>query len=136
MAPRMRIAFPALGLVLLSAACGGSSSETPPPLEPDPTSARYTGPRLTNPADDAVPAAAPEPDEDVATGPQKAGRSTWGSGRTAPTPAPALPSMTSPTALPPKAATAGSAAPAGTVPKAAPTSTPQPAPAGAPATNF
>jgi hypothetical protein len=86
----MRLLVPALLLSLLGSACGGSSSETPPPLEPDPTSLRYTGPRIPS-AEDAKPAAvAAEPDEDdQPVTPKKAAAGTWGSGKT-PAPAPAL----------------------------------------------
>ena len=64
MAPRMRPALFLLALSLTALGCGGSSSETPPPLEPDPTSARYTGPRVPKATDDAAPAPAAEVDED------------------------------------------------------------------------
>jgi hypothetical protein len=107
MAPAMR-AF-ALGSLLVSLAvgCGGSSSETPPPLEPDEALVRYTGPRFPKDDGKAV-AAAPEPDEDdLPARPQRPARSTWGSGRPAPAPAPTLaplPDLTSPNALPPRPA--------------------------------
>ncbi|RYZ04104.1 MAG: hypothetical protein EOO73_24775 [Myxococcales bacterium] len=72
-------------LVLLAAGCGGSSSETPPPLEPDPTSARYTGPRFPSKDEPVGSAAAPEAqDEEEPALPARPGRSTWGSGRAAP----------------------------------------------------
>lgn len=78
MAPPMRFALLAFLLPLTALACGGSSSETPPPLEPDPTSARYTGPRLPR-ADDPQPAAAAEPDEDdLPVQPRHAAPATWG----------------------------------------------------------
>jgi hypothetical protein len=88
---RMRFlasACSALLLSLLGFACGGSSSETPPPLEPDPTSLRYTGPRFPSAEGTPAPAAAPEPDEDdVPATPKKPAPGTWGSGKTpAPTP--------------------------------------------------
>ena len=100
MAPRMRIALPAYCLVLLAVGCGGSSSETPPPLEPDPTLGRYTGPRLPSAEDDApAPSLARDPELEAApTLPTKPARATWGSGKPAPAPAP---TMTSPNALPP-----------------------------------
>jgi hypothetical protein len=42
---RMRcVTWLAISIALTS--CGGSSSETPPPLEPDPQLRRYTGPQL------------------------------------------------------------------------------------------
>lgn len=105
MGRRMRFAVLSLLLPLCAVACGGSSSETPPPLQPDPTSARYTGPRMPNPADDlaaAAPAAAEPAEDDADDRPRKPAVSTWGSGKVAhPAPAP-TPQMTSPTALPPK----------------------------------
>jgi hypothetical protein len=97
----MRFALIGFCLSLPALGCGGSSSETPPPLQPDPTSARYTGPRMPSAADD-VAAAAPEPEEDdAADQPRRPAAATWGSGKT-PTSAP---KMTSPTALPPASAT-------------------------------
>lgn len=104
MAPPMRTALSALGLALLCWGCGGSSSETPPPLEPDPTSSRYTGPRMPSPDDDrAPPAVTAENDAEPEAAPQKPGRSTWGTGKAAPGPVPApspAPTMTSPNARP------------------------------------
>jgi hypothetical protein len=90
----MRLLVPVLALALTATACGGSSSETPPPLEPDPTSGRYTGPRVSNAPEQAKPeAVTAAPDEDDAPRtPQKPAPGTWGSGKaTAPaaTPAPA-----------------------------------------------
>lgn len=106
MGRRMRFAVLPLLLSLCTVACGGSSSETPPPLPPDPTSARYTGPRMPNPADDfagaAAPASAEPAEDDTDAQPRRPAAATWGSGKAAhPAPAPA-PQMTSPTALPPK----------------------------------
>jgi hypothetical protein len=91
----------ALALLLLSSSlgCGGSSSETPPPLEPDPTSGRYLGPRF--PKAEAAPApaaAAPDDEDDAPVKPRRAAPSTWGSGKPAPTAS--TPAMSSPTALP------------------------------------
>ena len=84
----MRLLVPALLLSLLGLGCGGSSSETPPPLEPDPTSLRYTGPRLPSADATPAPAAAAAPDEDdLPATPKKPAAGTWGSGKT---PAPAL----------------------------------------------
>lgn len=103
----MRFALLSSVLALYAIGCGGSSSETPPPLPPDPTSERYTGPRLPSAAND-VPLSAPaEPEEDdAAERPRKPAAATWGTGK-----APAsAPSMTSPTALPPRPS--ASAAPA------------------------
>ena len=67
------------------------------------SSARYTGPRMPNPADDAAAPASAEPVEDDADDqPRKPAAATWGTGKaTHAAPAPA-PQMTSPTALPPK----------------------------------
>lgn len=107
MAPRMRtvLALP-LCLVLFAVGCGGSSSETPPPLEPDPTSGRYTGPRVNSAQEDEAPTpAAPDnSDDERPAQPRAPGRSTWGTGKPAAAPAP---TMTSPNAVP-----AASASPA------------------------
>lgn len=83
----MRLLVPALLLSLLASGCGGSSSETPPPLEPDPTSLRYTGPRMPSAEATPAPALEPEPDDDAPAKPKKPAAGTWGSGKT---PAPAL----------------------------------------------
>jgi hypothetical protein len=73
------------------AGCGGSSSETPPPLEPDPTSLRYTGPRLPPSEDTVAPTAEPEAAEAISPSvPGKPAAPTWGSGKPAPVPAPSL----------------------------------------------
>jgi hypothetical protein len=99
-----------LCLALLLAACGGSSSETPPPLEPDPTAYRYTGPRLPG-ADEPV-VGAPEPeaveeDEDDLPKRKKAAVSTWGSGKPAPRATPSgSPLAPQPSAVPPPPASA------------------------------
>ena len=99
---RMRFALLAFCLSLPALGCGGSSSETPPPLQPDPTSARYTGPRMPSAADN-VAAPAPEADEgDASDQPRRPAAATWGSGKAPPS----APKMTSPTALPPPSATA------------------------------
>jgi hypothetical protein len=85
MCPPMRSFALTLGLQLLLVGCGGSSSETPPPLEPDPTSFEYTGPRIPSAADDAVsstPAAA-EPDELAPKTSGAPASGTWGSGKAA-----------------------------------------------------
>lgn len=101
----MRIALPAICLVpclvLMGTACGGSSSETPPPLEPDATLGRYTGPRLPGPDEDRAPVAAaaePNAEELDPRVPSSPARSTWGSGK--PMPAAPAPAMTSPNAAP------------------------------------
>lgn len=83
---------------LLAAGCGGSSSETPPPLEPDPTSFRYTGVRPPIAADGPAAAPAAEPSEEVPAEPRRPAAATWGSGK--PASGAAQPSMTSPNALP------------------------------------
>lgn len=91
MAPPMRLLVSVLALALTATACGGSSSETPPPLEPDPTSGRYTGPRVTNRQEPVKASAEPEPmdEDDVPRTPQKPAAATWGSGKT-PAPAPSV----------------------------------------------
>jgi hypothetical protein len=94
-------------LVLLAAACGGSSSETPPPLEPDPESARYTGPRYPSKEEDASAEAPVEPETEEAPAlPARPARATWGTGKSTPKVAPA---PASPVALPPRPATSAPA---------------------------
>lgn len=77
-----------LSVSLAGAGCGGSSSETPPPLEPDPTSYRYTGPRMpANTEPESPPPAPVDTSEErlpVANG--KPATATWGSGKTPPAP--------------------------------------------------
>jgi len=112
MSRRMRFALLAsvlCAVAVLAVGCGGSSSETPPPLLPDPTSASYTGPRMPSAADDvAAPAPAPaEPEDQRLDEPRRPGKATWGTGKAQPA---SEPKMTSPTALPPASA---SAVPAG-----------------------
>lgn len=87
MAPGMRLLVSVLALALTGTACGGSSSETPPPLEPDPTSGRYTGPRVSNAPEQAKPEAAAPDEDDAPRTPQKPAAATWGTGK-APAPAP------------------------------------------------
>lgn len=91
MAPRMRTV---LVLALLLVGCGGSSSETPPPLEPDPTSYRYTGPRIPRANEEtSTPAEAEAADpDDLPVAPKMPARATWGSApaRSA-VPAPSVP---------------------------------------------
>ncbi len=88
----MHLSAPALltlTVSLLASACGGSSSETPPPLEPDPTSYRYTGPRPPSASEQPAPTLARESDfdeDDRPAAPNKPAAATWGSGK--PTPAP------------------------------------------------
>jgi len=69
-------------IALLLPACGGSSSETPPPLEPDPHGFHY----LSAPATRAESADAGTPppshsllDDDDEVRPKKPANSTWGS---------------------------------------------------------
>jgi hypothetical protein len=113
----MRSALLSCLLSLFAVGCGGSSSETPPPLLPDPTSERYTGPRMPSAADDVALAPAAEPEEDDAADlPRKPAAATWGSGKTTVS----APKMTSPNAVP-----ANSASPA---PSASPAAEPNPKP--------
>ena len=87
---RQRIVF----LALLSAAlgvassgvlagCGGSSSETPPPLEPDPRGFHYA-PALPPTASESDAGAAPSSTilEDDDEKPHRKPSSTWGAGKT------------------------------------------------------
>jgi len=77
---RAPLAF-VLGVPLASAlaACGGSSSETPPPLQPDPRGFHYAGvsaaARDTSDAGVAEPSL-PDSDDDIK--PRVPARSTWG----------------------------------------------------------
>lgn len=103
MGPAMRVFAVAFLSLLPALGCGGSSSETPPPLEPDPTSGRYTGPRVSRALEDASPPASAEPAlDEESPPPSRPGRATWGSGRAAPTPTPSAMEMTSPNAPQPK----------------------------------
>jgi hypothetical protein len=64
------------------AACGGSSSETPPPLQPDPVGFRYasTVPARVAEESDAGAATQTAPEStDVDPRPRVPARSTWGS---------------------------------------------------------
>ncbi|HTA90792.1 MAG TPA: hypothetical protein VK745_14475 [Polyangiaceae bacterium] len=69
-----------LGVALAAAlaACGGSSSETPPPLQPDPQGFHYAGVTASVPeASDAgsAPASADSDDDEK---PHAPARATWG----------------------------------------------------------
>jgi len=64
-------------------ACGGSSSETPPPLEPDPRGFYYAGvsavqPEASDAGSDSVARSNASDDEDDDK-PRTPARSTWGS---------------------------------------------------------
>jgi len=69
----------ALALAGTLIACGGSSSETPPPLQPDPKGFRYSGvSAFTHEASDAgVTPTARDSDTDDDK-PRAPARSTWG----------------------------------------------------------
>jgi hypothetical protein len=111
----MRVLVLALCSLLPCLGCGGSSSETPPPLEPDPTSIRYTGPRFPSADDALAPTPPAEPDEDdLPARSRKPATATWGSGKVTPNVArpAAAPTMTSPTAAPPASAPVAPATPA------------------------
>jgi hypothetical protein len=66
------------------AACGGSSSETPPPMQPDPVGFRYASvppARIAEVSDaGAAPRTSPEITDDDLPKPRVPARSTWGSG--------------------------------------------------------
>jgi hypothetical protein len=67
-----------LALAGTQAACGGSSSETPPPLQPDPKGFHYAGAApLEREASDAGPAPVAN-DSDDDDKPHAPARSTWG----------------------------------------------------------
>ena len=70
----------AIVLLFVIGACGGSSSETPPPLQPDPQGFHYASePPSASVADsDAGPSPAMSPLEDDDK-PRPPARSTWGS---------------------------------------------------------
>jgi hypothetical protein len=110
----MRFVMLPLVLGLSAVACGGSSSETPPPLQPDPTSERYTGPRVPSADEDAAqPSRGESAEEDTAELPRRSAAATWGTGKVTPSPSPSVPTMISPTALPaPPSSSAAPAAPA------------------------
>ncbi len=74
----MRLCF-ALAVVLTLAACGGSSSETPPPLQPDPAGFHYAGVSASKPEDPTDAGAEPASDDsDDEAKPKRPASSTWG----------------------------------------------------------
>jgi len=87
---RYRLLFGALFTAGALAACGGSSSETPPPLQPDPAGFRYAPPfaPIADEADAGAGEGAGEPPRvtPVSAGsdpnpkPRVPTRSTWGAG--------------------------------------------------------
>jgi hypothetical protein len=88
---RQRLVLPSLAFLAALApiafcalsGCGGSSSETPPPLQPDPKGFRYasTPPRISV-ADSDAGAMAPMPNElDEQEKPRAPARSTWGAAK-------------------------------------------------------
>jgi hypothetical protein len=70
----------ALALAGTLTACGGSSSETPPPLQPDPKGFRYSGvSAVTHETSDAgLPPSTRDSDSDDDDKPRAPARSTWG----------------------------------------------------------
>jgi len=75
----------ALGMLAALAACGGSSSETPPPLQPDPAGFRYASAAPVRVADDSDGGAARSSGSeatDLDPQPRVPARSTWGTGAT------------------------------------------------------
>ncbi|HET7536176.1 MAG TPA: hypothetical protein VFJ90_06965 [Candidatus Didemnitutus sp.] len=86
-----RLLFAAVLSASALAACGGSSSETPPPLQPDPAGFRYASlaPAQEEEESDAgnAPRSQPARSESAPTGieaspkPRVPARSTWGTGR-------------------------------------------------------
>ncbi|HKO53123.1 MAG TPA: hypothetical protein VJV79_35680 [Polyangiaceae bacterium] len=82
------LALAGLAALATLAACGGSSSETPPPLRPDPAGFRYasTAPvRIAEESDAGdAPRTIPESTElEPAPRPRVPAPSTWGSGAAA-----------------------------------------------------
>jgi hypothetical protein len=83
---RQRLLFGALlslGSIAALGACGGSSSETPPPLQPDPVGFRYASAPPVRIAEESDAGDAPEVLPESADGdpkPRVPGRSTWGTG--------------------------------------------------------
>ena len=76
---RQRLVFGAV-LAAALAACGGSSSETPPPLQPDPQGFRYAAAKPTIAEEsDAGDAPVVNDAEDDDVKPRVPARSTWGS---------------------------------------------------------
>ena len=81
-APLACFALLALGAVGSLGACGGSSSETPPPLQPDPKGFRYASVPVNqaSPSADSDAGALPlSNDLDEEEKPRAPARSTWGS---------------------------------------------------------
>ena len=85
---RQCLVFGAL-LAATLAACGGSSSETPPPLQPDPKGFRYSGTPVTPAGEaaaevaDAGPPLLADPDDDPKPGKGAPAPGTWGGGKAA-----------------------------------------------------
>jgi hypothetical protein len=76
----------ALGSIAALAACGGSSSETPPPLQPDPAGFRYAPASPARIVEESDAGEAPRTiPETIDAEPKPGGpaRSTWGSGAAA-----------------------------------------------------
>jgi hypothetical protein len=75
------VLFVVLAASFALAACGGSSSETPPPLQPDPKGFHYAGVSVREPQGDAGVAPAvhgQDDDDDKGSRPRTPARSTWG----------------------------------------------------------
>jgi len=80
---RHRLLFGAVFVAGALAGCGGSSSETPPPLQPDPAGFRYASKpppvQIVEESDaGSAPLIAPEPIDDAEPKPRVPARSTWG----------------------------------------------------------
>jgi len=80
---RHRFRFGAALTAFALAACGGSSSETPPPLQPDPAGFRYASTPPMRIADESdagdAPQTVPESSGMEPQKPRAPARSTWGS---------------------------------------------------------
>ena len=76
----MRLCF-VLAACCAFIACGGSSSETPPPLQPDPAGFHYAGVSASKPDDTADAGTDPTgKDADDDDKPRRPASNTWGGG--------------------------------------------------------
>ncbi len=72
------------GSLIVLSACGGSASETPPPLQPDPKGFHYASlPMPASTADSDAGALPASSEPDVEEQPHAPARATWGSPKAA-----------------------------------------------------